>query len=387
MLELGGESILWIAIQAISLALLAGVVAGGAATVFRAYTNESIPEGASLILGLGAVGVALNTRNLLVQFVGDGVIDVTATAAAIDLGIFVLAAFTASAGRLLGDRLGTSGRLNPRTLGRELQSPLVRATGRSIPVTLPSTIDDIDGYDPVSDETKQTLAGETFEFPRGLTVDGLEARLVDRLKTTPEVGFVDLDLTEEGTVAHLGLGRRPAGIGATLPTDAAAVAVECDPALASSPGDTVQLWRTDAEPERVATGELRAVAGSTATVVVDDRVAHSIDSTASHRLVTLPNADRPDREFVSMLRRTDETVATVAIQPDSELVGTPLSALELTVVAIESVDGSIETLPGDDREIDAGESVTVIGHPAAIRTLVRRGGEVVDIPDGETVVQ
>lgn len=383
MIDFGGAGILWVLIQTVGLALLAATVSGGAAFGFRLYTQESIPEGASLILGLGTVGLMLNTRNLLAQFLGTGVVDVTGTAAAIDVAIFVVAAFAASAGRLLGDRAGASDRFRRRALSSTIQGPLGRATRRTVAVTLPSTIDDIDGYDPVAEETKRALEGATLDVPRGPTAEGLKTHVRDRLKREFDVGYVDVDIGADGDVEHLGLGRRPAGLGPTIPSDSVVIAVPCDPAVSASPGDVVQLWRrpddAEDEPERVATGELRAIAGAVATVVVDERVAPAVDPTESHRLVTLPSGARPEREFVGMLRRADETLGVFELPAGSPLVGNPVGAIRPVVIGVRTVDGTIETLPAAARRVEAGEAVIVLGDPAALRQLqTAAGGTMLD---------
>ena len=430
MFELGGESTLWILAQALALSLLAGLVAGSAAFVFRLYTGADIPEGASLILGLGAVGLALNTRNVLIQFIGEGSGGLTVTAASIDIAIFVLAAVSASAGRLLGDRFATSKRFRPTALGSSLHGPLVRATGRWTVVELPEEIDDIDGYDPVAEETKRDLEGRTFEFPARLSVEALRAKFVDRLKEEHDVGYVDVELESDGSVSHLGLGRRPAGIGSTVPPGSVAVAVRCDPPFSASPGDSIQLWRSPARtgtddvgkptepgetgsptepgegpdsevdegaaepvpaaervsgvPERVCTGELRAVVGTVATIIVDEKVAASIDPTVTYRLVTLPSDVRLDREFAGMLRRADETMQAVEIPEESPLVGAPLSDVDATVIAVRDVDGGVETLPQRDRQLAAGDTVIALGRPAELRGLQRAAkGPRVEPPVGD----
>ena len=442
MFEVAGESVLWILAQAVGLALLATLVAGGTAFAFRLYTDEDIPEGASLILALGAVGLALNTRNVLVQFVGNGAYGLTVTGASVDIAIIVLSAFAASGGRLLGDRFATSDRFTPAALGRGIQSPIVRATGRRTVVTLPETIEDIDGYDPVADETKRALEGKALDFPPRLTVEALERKLVDRLKEEQDVGYVDVDTDESGSITHLGLGRRPAGLGPTLPPGSVAVAVRCDPAFSATPGDSIQLWRSPAtttsadptdrvesagsggpagmegiepttpertpstgvehtstgespptpadetldgtpiepkRPVRVFTGELRAVVGTVATIIVDENVAPAIDPTVTYRLVTLPSDARPDREFAGMLRRADETMQAIELPEASPLAGTTLRALEVTVIAVRDTAGDLETLPHRDRELDAGETVTAIGRLSELRSLVGAArGQVVE---------
>ena len=123
---------------------------------------------------------------------------------------------------------------------------MVSTVGRVIRVAIPEKIGTIDGHDPVTDETKARLAGEEFVFPRGLTVNELRERIITRLREDYHVGYVDLELNEEGAITYLALGRRVAGIGPTLPPNRVAIALTANPPPAASPGDVVQLWELPA---------------------------------------------------------------------------------------------------------------------------------------------
>ncbi|WP_049969593.1 hypothetical protein [Haladaptatus cibarius] len=79
---------------------------------------------------------------------------------------------------LLGLYLGAlTGALSGATQLDDNVSRIVGAVGRMVTVTLPEPTDDIDGYDAVPDETKETLAGSSFVFPRGITVTELRERV------------------------------------------------------------------------------------------------------------------------------------------------------------------------------------------------------------------
>jgi len=134
-----------------------------------------------------------------------------------------------------------------------------------------------------------------------------------------------------------------------------------------------------ARPVRVCTGELRAVVGTVATIIVDENVSASIDPTVTYRLVTLPSGARPDREFAGMLRRADETMQAIELPAASPLAGTTLRALEVTVIAVRDATGDLETLPHRDRELAAGETVIAIGRLSELRALAGAAkGQVVD---------
>ncbi|WP_276277793.1 TrkA C-terminal domain-containing protein [Haloarcula regularis] len=292
----------------------------------------------------------------------------------VNVTVFVAAGIAAYGGRYLGDTLGTSDRLSWGWLQPDF-SPIVRAAGRFITITLPHEIDDIEGYDPVADDSKKGLKGRKLDFPRGLTVSELESALTSRLREEHDIGYVDLDITADGTVEYLAVGQRPAGIGPTLPPKSAVVAIRADPPFSASPGDTLQLWYKDDDGEkRLGMAELRASVGQITTVVTDESIADRIGPTVEYRLMTLSADGHPDREFAAMLRRGDETMSIVGIGEESPLVGLPVSAVDVTIIAIRSSSGEIETMPDSGRLIQSGDDLFTMGRPDELRKLEAANG-------------
>jgi hypothetical protein len=359
-----------------SLGVLA--ITGLTALVYRWYTRERIQLGLSLLLGVGTVGTYLNTVGLLNTVIVDQGGDIFEPEAVlfnvVALGVAVL---LAPIGRRGGDRLATD--LFAVSGAKQLDAEvgrIVRTVGRVTPVDLPEEIGDMEGYDPVAEETKASLAGKTLLFPRRLSVAELRQRLVARLADDYGVGHVDLDLDPEGTVSYLAVGSRAAGLGPTLPAGAVAVAVRADPPTAASPGDVVQVWTTAPEPRRLATGELRATAGDTATLVVDEADAETLSGDEEYRLVTLPAEPQPDREFAGLLRAADETMGVVAVAEGSELVGATVGDLDVSVAAVRPAAGTVEAIPGRSRTVSAGDTLYVIARPDLLRRLEGRASEV-----------
>lgn len=365
--------------RVVGLVLVSGTVATAVALVYRWYARDRVPAGVAVLAGLGAVGFYLNTRFALMQVIeGNGAAVLSVRVALTNVVTFLIAGGTAALGTRVGDRLGQG--MFAVTGVREFDgevSALVQAVGRVITVQLPDADDigDIENYDPVDPETKAKLGGKTLAFPRGLTVEELRQRLVDRLRTDYSVGYVDVDLTEAGDVEYLALGSRVAGIGPTLPPGSAAVALQADPAFAASPGDTVQVWRqSDADGdgtshERVTTAELRGTAGNVVTLAVDASDVDNLPLAERYRLVTLPSTSRLDREFASLLRAAEETMGVVTIGAGSGLADTPLGALDVPVVAVQLPDGTVETLPARSHVLTAGDTVYVVARPESLRRL------------------
>lgn len=359
-----------ITIQLVGLAILAGILAAVAAAAFRWYTREVVPAELALLVGLSGVAVYLNTTTALGQAVGGDM----ALAQDAQLALFHIAAFLAGSGgalvgRQVGDDFAEDVLLDSTAsaVDREV-SRLVQTVGRVVIVELPEEIEDIVGYDPVPEETKESLSGKRFVFPRNLTVEELESRLTARLKADYAVGHVDVDLAADGSIEYLAIGSRAAGIGPTLPPATNAVAIRADPAFAASSGDLVQVWETD-PMRRVLTGELRGVADDVVTLAIDASDTPKLDPRRKYRLVTLPVEDRPEREFASLLRSADETFSSVTVEAGSPLHGLPAGAIDLTIVSVKPEDNEQVVLPEPEYVLAPGDVVFIIAKPERLRRL------------------
>ncbi|WP_435346196.1 potassium transporter TrkA [Haloarchaeobius sp. HRN-SO-5] len=365
------------AARVLGLAGLAAAVAGGVAIAYRWYTRQRVPEGVSVLLGISAVALVLNTEETL-RLVMDGNNAVDQSAAVVTVVTVVAAGLATGVGRRLGDGFAASAFAvtGAAKLDREV-SQFVRAVGRVVVVTLPGDVEDIDGYDPVDPEVKADLADTTLVFPRRITVAELRDRIVARLRDDYGVGHVDLELGDDGTVEYLAVGSRAAGLGPTLAPGTVAVAVQADPATSASPGDVVQVWeRTDdGGLTRLATGELRAVVDDVVTLAVDERDADVLDGETRYRLVTLPTEPAADREFAALLRAADETMGAVELAPESALVGTTVGDLDVTVAALRNPDGSVLATPPRRTDLLAGSTLYVVARPDRLRRFeaVARG--------------
>ncbi|WP_253737572.1 potassium transporter TrkA [Halohasta salina] len=355
------------------LALLSASTAGGVTVAYRWYFGALVPKGVAVVSGVAVVALYINTVSLG-AVVGQRSVDLFRPGV---VGFNVVALGVAAAAAPVGRRLGAAVAGELLALvgieARDVEvAAMVRSVGRSTTIELPAEIEDIEGYDPVADETKADLAGKRLVFPRRLTVDELRSRLVDRLKTDYSVGFVDVDLTAEGGVDYLAVGSRAAGLGATITPGTVGVAIRADPPHNAAAGDQVQVWSAGDAPERLTTGELRGVAGETVTLAVDEGDAEVLSPAEQYRLVTLPAEPQPDREFATLLGRADETIGTVTVEAGSQLVGETPAAIGGTVMAIEPAAEPLIALPASDRPIESGDTIYVLGRPELFRQLETR---------------
>ena len=370
--DIGFARPLQAAVTLAAFAFLSAVVAGTTAVAYRWYFGDRIPEGVAVLLGVSVVAIYLNTTSLGLVAVGESPGLLKPESAFFNLIALGVTAVTAPGGRYVGDRIvvdvfALSG---AKQLEGEL-SRIARVGGRFTSVTLPpaEAIADMDTYDPVSPERKAELAGSTLLFARTLSPEDLHGRLVARVKQEHGVGHVDVDLAADGTVEYFAVGSRVAGLGPTLSPGSAAVAIAADPPKDATPGDTVQVWRTDPEPRRVVTAELRGVAGDVVTVALDESDAESLTAEDGYRLVTLPSEPRADREFASLLRRVDETMATVTVAAGSPLAGTAVGEVGTVVAAVRPGGGSVQPIPRHSSALGAGDTVYLIGRPDVLRRL------------------
>jgi hypothetical protein len=373
-------------VRVVGLTLLAGGAATVAGLAYRTYAREEMPEGLAVLVGLGVVGAWLNTTTALRQFVGGGQALPPPETALINVTAFVCGAGAAAIGARSGARLLAG------VVGFDAEvSRFVGTVGRFVAVELPEEVENIDGYEPLDDETRESLVGETLRFPRNLSHSELRDRLVARLQDDYGVGHVDVELAADGTVEYLAAGGRAAGLGPTLAPGTVAVAVRADPAFSASAGDFVQVWRrgsagmdgdsdpgadpgSDSDPERVATAELRAAVGDVVTLALDADDAARLDPDAEYRLVTLPTEPRADREFSARLRAADETVGAVTLAADGPLVGAPVGSIDATVVAVRDADG-VETIPPGDRLLAPEDTIYVVGRQDLLRRIEAAAGD------------
>ena len=165
-------------------AVLAGFLAAAVALLYRWYVRERVPSGLALLVGLAGVALVAGTTSLLAQELAPGGTEPDALAALANVVTFPVGGIGAYTGMRVGDALGVD--LFAATGGDRIDgevSTLVKTVGRVIAVDVPDDIDDIVGYDPVPEATKEKLAGHTFFFPRRLTQAELRERFVSRLKT------------------------------------------------------------------------------------------------------------------------------------------------------------------------------------------------------------
>lgn len=351
-----------------ALVALAGIIAAATAVIYRWYVNQELPQGIALLLGAGAIAVVLNTTAALGQSIGGTTDLLTPQAASFTIIAFLVGGMGSEAGRAIGDRIGR--RVVPGwTVGgidRDV-SAFVRGGGRTVRVKLPDEIRDIDGYEPVRPNVKEELAGEYMTFPGRLTRLELREAFVTRIQRDAGIGKVDVEFDDRGRITYLAVGRGEAGIGHTLAPDQVAIAIEADPAFSAGPGDQIRVWQVEPTVERLVAGEIRGVVDDIVTIAVAADETSALAAESGYRLVTTPRGPQPAREFAGILRRANESTRQITVAAESPLDGRSVGAFDVSILAIESPDGTVTAPPQPTVRLAAGDRIVAIGRPDALR--------------------
>lgn len=372
------------ALRIAGLGVFSFLVAAAVGAVYRWYFRQAAHVALGAFAGVSSVALYLNTKTALASVVANQSTIFDPGTVVFNVAVFSVAVAFGTPGAKAGERLAVEAFafVGARELDGDV-SQLVKAVGRVVAVEIPEDIEDVEGYDPVSEEAKAEMRNKTLLFPRKLTVADLEARVAARLRDDYDVGYVDVDIDENGAVEYIGVGTRLAGIGPTLGPGMGATAVKADPPNNASPGDVVQVWATDPERERVATAELRGVADDVVTLALDADDAERIAG-GDYRLLTLPSDQNAERQFASVLRGADETMVTVAVDEGSPLVGATVGDVEATVAAVRPAAGSIEPIPPRTRVLGVGDVLYLVARPDVVRDIEARASERAAEREGET---
>lgn len=355
-------------LQILGFGLLALVAATGVAFVFRQRTTREIPAGAGVLLGVSVVAVWLNLDAVLTgSVVADTALRHYGSGVFL-LGTFVVGTLVAELGRRIGDHLACDvfGIANFEARGDVVG--LLRAARLAVVLEVPTEIEDAEGYLPVGERVERALAGRRLLFPRRLSVEELSERFATRLRRDFDVDHVDATFSEEGEIERLALGRKASGLGASLPPGTVGVALRGSPLPEAGTGDPVEVWTDGDAAEFVTTGELRATNGDVTTVVVDEDDVDELSHERTYRLVTHPDTTDDLSELVPVIRKAEETMTTVTVEPDGPLDGEFAGWLPVRVPVIDR-DGTPIPFPAERETLQAGDRAYVVGTPAALRQL------------------
>jgi hypothetical protein len=365
--------------------ILPGVVAWALGFIFKYFTRVTIPA-----LGVMAVAVALAgvQGGLLGLLDVEGVTQVVAV-----LVVMMIAMYCHSR----GDRMGAEfpHRVTLRGIkDRTLSADIVKRVGKFGQVRLEvDEIVEMEGYAPVSDDTKRRIEEGDWTFPAHLSVAELESRLAATLVDEFDLADVSVTLDEQGR-ARIVAAPQVGGLSRRVPRDGRAVSLDVLVPSGVALGDEVDVdvgektvrgtvvsarsggkdGDDDPKKDLQPSEDAPAVRSAPTTTGGEGRLTVAVDRSDVDRLLAADRARvlvqsrgrRREFELLSLLRRAGKRFRRVSVGEESDLAGSTLGgarlreAYDVVVLAVRS-EGVWAIAPGGSTRLAPGTEVLVVG--------------------------
>lgn len=384
--------------------IIPGLVAWSMGFLFKYFTGVSIPGFGVVVLALAVAGVnggLLALTDKTIQESASGPVILTAIVVVLMISLYAHAKGDAM-GAAFPRRLSLKG-LRERSLSTDVVE-LVGGRGR-VRVTVSGEVVDMEGYPPLSAETRQAIRDGEWTFPAELSVGELESRVAERLRTEFDLSDVSVQMDERANATVVaapplsGLSKRvpsghravsvdtlvPTGLGRSdeveLVTEETTVRGTVLSAESEPSDGPVATDGGEDEPAKPAAAPVTTTAGGDGRVTVAvPRVRTTVLVGADRpRLVVLARGTRREFELLSLLRRAGKRFRKLTLREESDLVGSTLAAATLreshgvAVLAVRRADGWT-IAPRGDTELAAGDQLFVVGTRSALDAFA----EVVD---------
>jgi hypothetical protein len=378
--------------------MVPALVSWGLGFMFKYVTGVSIPAFGVVVLALALAGI--NGGLLALSdpaVIGSGARIIVALIVVLMLALYAHAK---------GDAMGASmpKRLSLKKLrDRTLSSEVVDFVGSrgEVRIEVAGDVIDMEGYPPLSAETRAEIRSGEWRLPADLPISELETRFSERLKTELDLADVSVSIDERGRATVIAAPPL-SGISKRVPPGKRAVSVETLVPTGLTRGDevTVVTDETEIEGTVVAANSSRgrtepagtdggtvdsAMAPPTVaptTTGGEGRVTVAADRSEASTLLGVPRAkvvvtargSRREFELVSMLKRAGKRFKTVTIGSTEDFPETTIGATAVreaygvAVLAIKRSDGWI-VAPRGDTELRVGDELFVVGKPDALASF------------------
>lgn len=272
--------------------------------VFKYFTNVTVPGLGVVALGGALAGVSGGLMGLMDPTLAESWTGITA------IMVILMSCLWAHS---QGDKLGTATprRLTLKTLrDTKLSTDIVDRVDSygQIRIRAIGDIETIEGYPPLSDDLRERLGNDSWKFPASLSINELEARLEERLRTEYELVEASVAIDKQGR-AQIAAAPSVAGLSRRVPPGKRAVTIQTVLPTGVARGDvaTVKL------PDGSVTGTVvsarttdapaspEPTADSTET---DDPVAEN-DSAAEMPMAKAPTTTGGDGQVTVVLPRDE----------------------------------------------------------------------------------
>lgn len=389
--------------------MIPALVAWGLGFGFKYFTGVSIPGFGVVVLAVAIAGV---NGGLLA--LADPNITQSANAPTLVTGILVVTALSLYA-HAKGDQMGASfpkrltlSNLREKRLSRDVVDLI---GGRDeVRITPVEPVTDMEGYPPLPEDLRASIAAVEYSFPVELRVTDLEERFAERLRTEFDLADVSVTIDERGR-ASIAAAPPFSGLSKRVPTGKRAVSISALVPTGIARGDEVTLHlpettvngtvlsarsgtpdekkpakadTTDEDAVATAAGDEETVADPVAptttggegrvTVAVSRSDADTLLGVDRARVVVTARGTHLEYELLSLLRRSGRRFRRLTVGADSALAGQTLagaSVRETYGVAVLAVRKSTgwQLAPRGSVELAIGDEVFVIGKNDALDTF------------------
>ena len=369
--------------------MLPALVSWGLGFLFKYVTGVSIPAFGVLVLALALAGInggllALNDPAVLQS----GLRVIVALLVVLMISLYAHAK---------GDAMGSSvpRRLSWRKLrDRTLSSDVVELVGShgEIRIEVAGEVTDMEGYPPLSEETRAEIKTGDWRLPADLPISELETRFADRLRTELDLADISVQIDERGRATVIAApplsgiskrvpaGKRAVSVDALVPTGlargdevtviAGETAVDGAVIAAKSSLKRDETVKTDGgttEPIPVPTAAPTTTGGDgRITVAVDRGKANQLLGATRAKVVVTARGTRREFELISMLRRAGKRFRMMTVKSTGELTGKTIGDANVretygvAVLAIKRPDGWL-VAPRGGTELRADDELFVVG--------------------------
>lgn len=366
------------------------LVSWGLGFIFKYVTGVSIPAFGVVVLALALAGI----NGGLLALTDPAVIQSGSRVIVALIVVLMLSLYAHAKGDAMGSAVPK--RLSLEKLrNRTLSSDVVDLVGYrgEVKIEVLGDVVDMEGYPPLSAETRDEILSGEWRLPADLPISELESRFADRLRTELDLADVSVDLDERGRARVIAAppfsgvskrvpsGKRAVSLDAVIPTGLArsdhvtivAAETEIDgvvvAARSSSNGDgPVQTDGGESEPVRpprifapTATGGEGRV-----TVAVDRSKVKALLGSKGVKIVVRSRGTRREFELVSMLKQAGKRFKKTTVKASGELAETTIGdsnirdAYGVAVLAIKRPDGWI-VAPHGETVVREGDELFVVG--------------------------
>jgi hypothetical protein len=366
------------------------LVSWGLGFLFKYVTGVSIPAFGVVVLALALAGInggllALNDPAVLAS----GYRVVIALIVVLMISLYAHAKGDAM-GATVPKRLSLT-RLRDRTLSSEVVE-FVGSRGE-VEIEVVGGVVDMEGYPPLSRETKREIETGEWRLPADLPISELETRFAERLRTELDLADVSVGIDERGR-ATVVAAPPLSGISKRVPTGKRAVSIDAFVPTGLARGEEVLVFAGDREipgtvvaaksslkrEERAATDgglsteETQPPTAAPTTTGGDGRLTVAVGranvsdllGAGRAKVVVRARGSRREFELVSMLRQAGKRFRKLSVRPSAELAGTTIGAADVrethgvAVLAIKRPDGWL-VAPRGEAELRAGDELFVVG--------------------------